>query len=109
MSTSASSSREGAQCEKNCTSRKSVLSRSESERCAFFNDAPTKCATLFSLSKLWFAGTGATDAPECADPCPRTTAVPAPPTLLMDRPRPIPGRRKAADQSQTHGRVQHRV
>src|SRR5205814_52757 len=75
----------------------------------FVNDALTKCAVLLRWSKLWFAGTGATDAPECADPCPSTTAVPAPPTLLMDRPRPIPSRRKAADQSRTRGRVQRRV
>src|SRR5207247_9379662 len=75
----------------------------------FRSDAPAKCAALLRWSKLWFAGTGATDAPECADPCPRTTAVPAPPTLLMDRPRPIPSRRKAARSEEHTSELQSRV
>src|SRR2546425_12560491 len=75
----------------------------------FVNDALTKCAVLLRWSKLWFAGTGATDAPECADPCPRTTAVPAPPTLPKGHQLRIPSRHTPADRSQTRGRVRHRV
>src|SRR5467141_3038112 len=42
-------------------------------------------------SEWWFAGTGATDGLECADPCPRTIAGPAQQILAWESLLRLPG------------------
>ncbi len=64
--TSPSSSREGAQTEKNWTGRKSILSRSASLNSALRRAWASAARRLFRPPDGWSAETGAADGPRCA-------------------------------------------